>query len=374
MALTTTATASTKEEWETEYYKEFIRESGFKPYMGANKNTMPIVVKNNLVSGGEVAHIPLITALQGSGTGTGTLVGNEEQMINRNYDLKPYWHRHAVAVDEDEKHISSIDLLKAMTDMLKVWGMDETRDDIINSLSSVVESSGAYNKISGHSKEVFYSEATTAQKNTWTAANQYRILFGDSEANYSATHATGLSAVDAAADRLTTANLSLMKKMARRRQRTKTGGSNDVPSLRPIRTGTSGKEFFVVFTGSGNFAKLKTDTAMTAANRDARPRDVDSNPLFQDGDLLWDGMVIREIPEIQATSATVEPAYLLGAQALGQMWAVRPKSTERREDDYQFIKGVGVKMKYSIEKLRYQPNGGSDAIDHGMITGFFYTS
>lgn len=43
---------------------------------------------------------------------------------------------------------------------------------------------------------------------------------------------------------------------------------------------------------------------MQTANREAPPRDVDSNPIFQDGDLIYDGVVVREIPEIAGFNNT----------------------------------------------------------------------
>src|SRR3546814_10179827 len=55
----------------------------------------------------------------------------------------------------------------------------------------------------------------------------------------------------------------------------------------------------------------------------------DGNPLFNDGDLMYDGVIIRKIQEIPATGAVgtagarVEPVYLCGAQALGIAWAKR---------------------------------------------------
>lgn len=366
MALTTTAAASTLEQWESAYFEEYVRESGFKAYMGPG-STKPFVVKRQLTKGGQVIHIPLVSALREKGVGVGTLTGNEEALGNHNYDVKVYWHRHAVMTNKDQEHKSSIDLRKACTDMLKVWEIDDMRDRLIDALGAVAEDSSKFDENNGHSKEALYHEASTAQKNAWSAANQYRILYGDTEGNYSATHATGLTAVAAASDALTAANVSLMKVMARRRQRTATGASVDVPSVRPIRTGSQGREFYVCFTDTKNFQKLKADQTMVAANRDARPRDVASNPLFQDGDLLWDGVVIREVPEIPQTSSTVSPAYFCGAQALGFAWGQMPRGTERKEDDYGFIKGVGVESLWAVEKLRYQ------GIDHGLVTGFFYT-
>lgn len=365
MAQTTYAKAL--EKYERRYFSEYVRESGFKAYMGEGVNN-PFVVKRQLIEGGQVINIPLVAALKGSGKGTGTLTGNEEALGNFNYDVKPYWHRNAVLVAKDQQHESFIDLHRAGRDMLKVWDMDDMRDSICNALSSVAEVSGAYNAEDGHPKQVFYHEASASQKNAWTAANEYRVLFGDTEANYNATHATALANVSAAADGLTAANITLMKRLAKRRQRTNQGASADVPSIRPIRTGTQGREFFVLFTDSLNFAKAKNDTTIAAANRDARPRDVATNPIFQDGDLLYDGVVIREIPEMRRISATVSPAYLCGAQALGLAWGQLPKATRRKEDDYGFQMGVGTESLWAAEKLIY------DGLDHGAMTGFFYTA
>jgi hypothetical protein len=360
--------AQVLQKWERDYLKEFVRESGFNPYMGKGTNN-PIVVKRQLIKGGQVINIPLVSALTGSGVGTNTLVGNEEALGNYSYDLKPYWHRHAVQVTKDQQHDIAFDVLKANKDMLKIWDMDDMRDAIINSLSSVVEASGSYNAGTGHSKEVFFSEATTAQKNAWAAANQYRLLYGNAEGNYSATFATGTATIDTTDDTFKRTSVSLLKRMARRRYRTTKGDSIDLPSIRPIRTGDQGREYFVCFAGPEPFANLKAD--METANLDGRPRSPESNPVFQDGDLEYDGVIIREIPEIGDYggigngSTTVYPVYFMGAQALGLAWGQLPKATEKKEDDYGFIKGVGTESLWAVEKLRY--NG----IDHGMITGLF---
>jgi hypothetical protein len=112
---------------------------------------------------------------------------------------------------------------------------------------------------------------------------------------------------------------------------------------------------------------------MLTVNLDGRPRDVDKNPIFQAGDLEYDGCIIREIPEIATgttagLSANQEPAYLCGAQALGIAWGQTPRATERKEDDYDFQFGKGTESLWAAEKLLY--NG----LDHGVVSGFFYTA
>ena len=92
-----------------------------------------------------------------------------------------------------------------------------------------------------------------------------------------------------------------------------------------------------------------------------------SNPLFTDGDLVWDGVIIREVPEIAviagagAAGIDVAPNYLCGAQALahviGKRWASK---TEER--DYGFVNGVAIEGFFGTEKLFY--NGKQ----HGVCT------
>lgn len=372
MAYTTVADPLILKKWERTYFKEYVRESGFMPYMGAGQNN-PFVVKKQLIEGGQVITLPLVNALTGDGKGTGTMVGNEESLVTRGYDLKPYWHRHAVTMKKSEKHNSVIDIANAARDMLKVWDMDTMRDDIINALSSVVESSSVYDELNGHAKEVPFAEATTAQKNTWAAANADRIVPGATLNNYNATFATMAGNLDTTADTLTVEKIALMKRLAKKRNK-----ADGQQAIRPIRTGEQGREFFVCFAHSYAFRDLAAD--METINLDGRPRNVEDNPIFQDGDLLYDGVVIREIPEIADYgnigngSAMVVPTYFCGAGALGIAWGQMPRVTRRTEDDYGFIDGVGTESLYSVEKLRYTPTGGSSAVDYGMITGLFATA
>jgi hypothetical protein len=102
------------------------------------------------------------------------------------------------------------------------------------------------------------------------------------------------------------------------------------------------------------------------------------NPLFTGGSLLWDGVIVREIPEIEvltgvgAGAIDVEPTYLCGAQAIGVAWAQRTKSTTNVRD-YDFLHGVGISEIRGIEKLRFGAGNGDtdDLQDHGVVTGFF---
>jgi hypothetical protein len=146
--------------------------------------------------------------------------------------------------------------------------------------------------------------------------------------------------------------------------------------IRPMRVNdNSGREYFVLFTGSMAFRDLKNDATMTQANREARPRDVESNPIFQDGDLIYDGVIVREIPEIAdlgtvgASSARVAPVYLCGAQAIGVAWGKEP-SRITDDFDYGHQKGVGTVEARGVQKMRFGTGAAGALKDHGMVTGF----
>ncbi len=161
---------------------------------------------------------------------------------------------------------------------------------------------------------------------------------------------------------------------------------NASPKIRPFKT-DSGYEYFVAFAGTNTFRDLKI--SLETINKDARPREqngVDKNPLFQDGDQIYDGIIIRQVPEISsfvtnvwtslktagAASARVEPVFLCGQQAAAMAWGQMAKPTFRKEDDYGFVTGTGVEMAYGISKIfKKHPMSGSNLVQWGMATGFF---
>ena len=221
-----------------------------------------------------------------------------------------------------------------------------------------------------------YDLATAAQRNTWNAANSDRVLYGNSTANYNATHATALGNVDTTNDKFTASNLALLKRVAM-------GAS---PKIRPFKT-ADGYEYYVAFAGINTFRDLKA--SLETVNKDARPREqngMDKNPLFQDGDQIYDGVIVRQVPEISsfvtnvwtslktagAASARVEPVFLCGQQAAAFAWGQMAKPTFRKEDDYGFVTGTGIEMAYGVSKIfKKHPNTGSNLVQWGVATGFF---
>jgi N4-gp56 family major capsid protein len=341
---------------------------------GDQTNNSVIIVKKELQEeSGKTINIPLITRLRGNGvTGAQVLDGNEEDLSNYNCALSVDWLRNAVRIPKSTSFKTELDLWGAGKDMLKMWSAEKLRDDITKAFLSIVPASTTVTPVdygtisliaagSGGGFEITAANqaagASQANLDSWLVLNQDRVLFGAARSNYSSgDHSAALATLDTTADKLTAAVVSQAKRMAKLAD----------PHIRPYRT-EEGREFFVMFAGPRSFRDLKTDSTITAANRDARPRDVGSNPIFQDGDLLWDGVIVREVPEIPiltaaGSSTDVQPNFLCGAQALGVAWGQEPMLQTDLQKDYKFRPGVAIEELRKVSKLHF--NG----VQQGMAT------
>lgn len=347
MAFTTVNAANVEELWDSNFFKSYVRSNRFNRYMGRTENSVIQVLENLTKSAGDGITIPLVTELTGAGqTGNGLLEGNEEALGNYGHKLDVSTIRHAVAVTDNDQQFTGISLRDAGKEMLKLWAMAKLRTDLITALGSI--------------RGIAYGTATAAQRDAWLVANADRILFGDGSVGAYTTLATDLSAI--------TSGMKLTKEVV---SRAKARAEQASPKIRPVTVGED-SETFVMFCDARGFRDLKTDLATTLQNAQERG---DGNPLWNDGDLMYDGVVIRKIQEIASLgnvggstgTVAVSPYYLCGAQALGCAWAQRTKSTTDTRD-YGFVKGVGIHEMRGVEKLIY--NGK----DHGVFTGFVAAS
>lgn len=343
MALTTVTTNLVEQKWDNDFFASYVRSNRFNRYMGTDSNSI-IQIKEDLTkAAGDRIHLSLITELTGAGvTGDGLLEGNEEALSQYECPITVAMRRNAVAITGNQEQFTGIDLRNAAKAQLKNWAMKKLRTDIINALGSTDGTTA-------------YASASEANKDAWLAANADRVVFGDGT--------TAAAYSDHSADlALVTASMTLTKEIV---SLMKANAETAAPIIRPVTVGED-SENYVLFVGSGAFRDLKADLSQTL--RDAEVRG-DGNPLFKDGDLMYDGVVIRKIQEIPATgtvgatSARLEPIYLCGAQALGVAWAQRTKSnTETR--DYGFVNGVEIREMLGVKKLMF------NSLQHGVVTGY----
>ena len=349
--------------WDTEFFKEYVRSNRFKRYMGSSENSI-IQVKNDLTKKkGDAITIALVGALDadaGPNDGSSTLVGFEKALPNDGHKITIGVVRDATVVNMEEEQASAIDIRDAGKVALKTLAMRYLRNSIITALGSV--------------QGVPYATATETQRDTWNTANADRILYGADASNRVAGDNSASIAVIAAGETLNRAMVSKLKRIAQDAENVNGDG------IRPVTYGED-EETFVLFAGTRAYRDLKLDLATVHSDAMARGKE---NPLFTGTtSLYWDGVVIREIPELAVYTAVgadpdgagallagdIAPVYLCGAQALGVAWAQTTKSTLRKEDDYGFQHGVGFSEMRGVEKILYG-QGTAGAKDWGVVTGF----
>jgi hypothetical protein len=352
MTATVASAAVRAKQFQDTFFTEYVRDSRFKRYMGSGENAIFQVNRDLSKKKGDAITFNLVGALDASSynDGSSALVGNEVALPNDGFQLTVGVVRQATVVNVMEDQASAFDIKQAARTSLKLLAMTLLKNAIVSALGSI--------------NGVAFGTANATQRNAWTAANVDRVLFGSAIANYNATHATALNNVTVGMT-LNRATVSLLK---RRAQSAKNVNGN---GIRPFVYGED-EETYVLFAGVGSYRDLKADLSTVFEN--ARER-ANTNPLFTGTtSLYWDGVVIREIPEIAgfnntaATPIPVAPVYLCGAQALAIGWAKTTQIVLRKEDDYEFQRGVGFMEIRGVAKITYGQSGTPK--DWGMVTGF----
>ena len=370
---------------------DFLRRSRFDAFMG-DTSTSVIVRMADLEADGKEINIPLVNQLSGDGVGAGTLRGNEEALDSYGFPVWADWGRNAVANNRASNKESSFNVRSTARDLLRGWSRRIVRDDLTDTLLSIPTASiqpgrlqAPGNRVNG----IRWSAATTAQKNSWTAANFDRVLFGNALGNYSATFATAIGNVDATADKMTAAVGSLAKQLAKQSgvDPNNPGAYNGRPKITPWELPELDEEMYVCFLGDRAFAGLQADPVMYQANRDARAREgspQNNNPIFTGGALKFDGILYKNIPEITqrlllkgagAGPVDVEPFFLCGQGAMAYAMGQMPRPTTLEDGDYEFVTGLGIECQYGVAKIAKAPQSvvgatAGDLVDWGMVTGF----
>jgi N4-gp56 family major capsid protein len=356
--------------WQKKFIKQYLRGSGFESYMGDSESNI-IHVRSDLETDGYVIRVPLLMNLRSEGvTGNQKLSGNEEPLDTYYFDVTWEFYRHGVETSKKEREKSAQDLLAEKNDLLSEWASEKIKYQIVD----------AFHSING----VLYANASEAQKDAWLAGNSDRVLFGNLISNHSSgDHSTSLGNIDTTNDKGTAATVHLLKRRARMAY----------PRLRPYKT-KSGREYYLWFVHPRVFRDLWNDAAIYAANKDARPREgggMDDNPIFQDGDLIYKGVIMREIPEFEvaknssavnttmtlvgvgASTSDVCVGVFCGCQAISYVNKQLAKPTAKKETDYDFFKGVGIEMAHGMEKTRWANNTAgalTASKDFGMMTTY----
>lgn len=373
MADTIVPSALRVKQWDDNYFVEYIRGNKIAKYMGTDENALVQVKEKLTKAPGDTVYFELVNRLQGAGKQDNqTLQGFEEDLSQRSFPLTIHLFRHGVVIPEYEEQATAIDLRNAGKAVLMNWSMEQTRDRFIRSLgkkNTVIPFDTFGNAMNGVTTGITsaFQTANATALNAWTVANADRVLFGNLIANASSgVFATALGTV-ANTQKLSSSIVSVLKRIAKTAK----------PKIRPIRV-NGDEEWYVMFVNSLAFRDLKLDTNIVQSRQYALERG-EGNPLFTDGDIMWDGVIVREIPELAPAtwiglgsgSINIGEGYLCGAQALGYALAQR-WNTRTQEMDYKTKNGIAVQQMYEVDKLQFGTGATDTAnlVDNGIVTWF----
>lgn len=380
MASSTISSGNLVTRFKSEVKTEYVRGGRFGPFIGNDVNKI-IQTNRDL----KKTSLPLVAKVGGAGVrGSTQLSGSEQPLSNFAYTLQPTYHRQGVLIDNEEREKSEFDLFSEAKPTLMNWMMETKRDQMIQAFGAV-EASGTYYNYGGTaaSGATGSTAASDANIDTWNTNNQDRVLYGSAKSNNtSGNHTTSLGTIDTTNDKMDADLVELMKRMAQ----------DANPLIRPIMV-KGDEPWYVLWLGKYAFRDLRNDSTMAQANREARARNLD-NPLFAGGDLLWDGVIIKELPDLDkfidstgselwdgvwgvnstttddgldnggSGSARVSMGFFCGAQALGFGIGRTASFKRRKEDDYEHLNGVAISAKHDIKKVFYNNK------QHGMLTTF----
>ena len=360
------ATGLRVQQWDDKFFEEYIGQNRFAPDMGTDENAI-IQVKEDLTKKkGDRLTFALVNRLTNDAiTGTNTLEGNEEDMTSRSHMLEVNKRRNGVRVAEMSEQKSAIELRTAARAVLKAWSMADTRTLVIKALNSQRAGNTIETYFTGAELEArLVASATTT--NAWLVDNADRTLWGSAGSGGSV-FLTEHNKLDTTADLLKASVLTKAKLLAQTCD----------PRITPIRT--KGDEEWFVYYGHPRAISdmVHSDTTFQSAQREARERSKE-NPLFRGADYVWDGIIIRSVPELpviaasaltSGSSAATCQGFLCGAQALGYGLAKRWNS-KTETFDYGDKVGVAIEQIYGVEKLCFGTGSGDtdDLKQNGVVS------
>ncbi len=348
-----------------DFFREWVRKNRLSAYSGRGVNN---AIVQKLGRGPTLRH-PLVTRLLGAGVaGSATARGNGESIGNYSWDTNPTYHRHSVEFDREELEKTNLQLMTVARPLLMEWAMGATRDKQIKAFAAVYDGT-TYAELDANDLKGTVA-ATETIKDAWLVANLERTIFGDNQGS-GTDHSSDLATIDATNDKMVRGRVSDMRRKA----------EDADPHIHPYQTDEEG-EVYVLFAGTVAVRDLKADLETINQNADVRGMKITSNGniLARDGDMFYDGVIIRKVPEIgkllsgsgkslenagASGTTRVEAAFLCGAQALVHGMGQAPRIIVDRAFDYEFQPGVLVEMKEDIKKTFFNGN------QHGVITGYF---
>ena len=331
----------TVEQWDSMLLEEYIGQMWWKNLMGTSQSSVIMVNEDLTSKAGSAINIPMRGLMQGGKvTGNATGIGNEGSVPLYNFRILVDNVRHLVRIEDlpMTQQRTAFDVLMAAKDALNEKNSLDLDETVTAELSDV-----ATGRVRG------------------------RYLYGATDGNWSATHATALGNIDGTDDMLTLDMINIAKRKARI-------PVNAEAIVRPMRI-KNGKSFeeWYAFVGHDLAIRdlVKNDAAFQNLHIFLPPQSNSDSPLFTGSSFKgsFNGVLVYEYQRIQLVSSTIQVEHnlFLGAQAGIVAWAQRPKFGEEFSD-------LKHKVTYETHEIRGVDkvafSGRATTEDNGVIHVF----
>lgn len=376
------------------YMLETLGRNRFGMYMGEEDSHAIQYIYDNK-DDGESIQLNFLREIDDMGVAGGMrLRGVEATPQREKMILRWEYQRNATGLKKSEEKKSIVELAPQINELFQKWSKRMMRYRIVDALRMVAPdktfsapkySISASKVLAGFPALVQPTSTVapaSAETAAWLANNQDRILFGADDANFSSTAnlSTNLGNVSGAGEGAT---LSLLRRAHDR-------AKNSSPFIEPLYWAERDASYFVAFCDSFSFRQLQLELQTINTNAQAREGNAyDRNPIATGSDMIYDGLIITEIPDIkplvldgavwrdrvETDSSEIKATskgqiYICGRQSVAVGIAQEPKVITDR-DDYDFIKGTGIEEALSVNKFQRQDlTTTTKYVDFGMVTAF----
>jgi N4-gp56 family major capsid protein len=311
-----------EEQWNNDIFEEYIGMMWWKNLMGTSEDSIIYLDEDLTKEPGDAITVGIMGQMQGGKVvGNAKAKGNEGRVDFYYQRLTIDNVRHVIKVEDipmSQKRVG-FRLLEKAKRALQTKSQLDLDEEITTQLSN--NSDTAHGRVRG------------------------RYLYGALDSNWNATHSVALTAVDNAADQLTTNMIDICKRKA-------LIPVNATAKIRPMRV-KNGKNYEEWFTFCGHTYSIRDMVNNDAAWRNAQlnipPGSNSDSPLFTGSSFKgsWNGTLIYEYERINLVSSTIQVAHnlFLGAQAAAVVWGQRSKFGEEESD-------IGHDMTFEAHEIR----------------------
>lgn len=329
----------TVKQWDAMIFKEYLGQVWWKNLMGTSTNAV-IQVKDDLTKKkGDQITIGLRGQLQGGHvTGNTKGIGNEGKVDFFSFEIRI----------DNVRDLVKFEDVPMSSQRVAFNLLQEGKEALIE-----------------QARLRFEDDVTTALCTTALGRVRGRYIYGRTDANWDATHATALAALDPVQDVLSTRIIDIAKRKA-------TIPVNATARVRPmkVRAGKSFEEWYTFVSHTFPLRDLvENDAAWRNLKLNMTPRSTES-VLFTGSSFkgAWNGTLVYEYDRLPLIASTVQVSHalLLGAQAGAVAWGQRSKFGEEEKD----VKHDVIYEVHEIRGIKKMVFDRATPEDHGLVNVF----